>query len=64
MAREFQFYTKPEADAIKAWQVYQSARHIMLFATWLILLIASGTAVGVWIKVFWLGWVLAGIGGH
>lgn len=36
-----------------------TAQHIANACTWFLALLVMGTITGVWVKLFWIGWVFA-----
>lgn len=40
------------------WEVSPEARMFGNIVMWFLVLLVLGSAAGIWIKVFWMGWVL------
>ena len=55
----------PEDLAVKLWmrrQNQQEGRALALAVMWFLTLLIMATMAGMWYKIFWLGWVMAGGG--
>jgi hypothetical protein len=48
---------KPPAPRPESAQTTPEARQLTLVLMWFLLFLIVGTLLGVWIKLFWIGWV-------